>query len=81
MSGLPARGAGPPAYLSHMTFAIAVALGLLVVTAVAGTAVALSGATEAGWLIWITGGIASAGIVLVEPWLIAFWCSEDPDGT
>ena len=62
-----------------MKLAIAIAVGLLVITAVVGTAAALSGATEAGWFIWIAGGIASAGIVFLAPWLTHFSSSEDPD--
>ena len=57
----------------------AIAIGLLVMTALTGTAVAISGRTDAGWLIWMAGGIASVSVLLLAPWLIYFWNSEDPD--
>lgn len=70
----------PPFTLVLMRLAFAIALGLLVITAVAGTAVAISGATEAASLIWTAGGIASAIPVFLAPWLIHFLTSgEDPD--
>jgi len=58
-----------------MKIAIAIASGLLVITAVAGTSVAVSGAAEAGLLIWMAGGLASASIVFLAPWLIRFFAS------
>ena len=61
-----------------MKLAIVIAVGLLIVTAVVGTAVALGGATEVGLIIGIAGGIASAGVVFLAPWLIHFSSSEDP---
>jgi hypothetical protein len=58
-----------------MKIAIAIALGLLVLTAVGGTVVAIGGATEMGWFIWMAGGIASSSIVFLAPWLIRFSAS------
>ena len=80
MSGCSPEVRDLPPILVRMNLAFAIGLGLLFITAVAGTAVAISGATQAAWLIWMAGGIASVGIVSVAPWLNHFFTSgEDPD--
>jgi len=62
-----------------MKIAIAVGVGLLVITAMAGTAVAVGGTREAGWFIWMAGGLVSASILFLAPWVISWRSSDDPD--
>ena len=58
---------------------MAVASVLLIATAVVGTVVAILGNTDAALLIWIAGGVVSASIVFLAPWLIHFFRRDSSD--